>query len=78
MPAATQQKPTRQHGPAIAALREKDGYSQTGLAKAAGIGQSTLSLIESGDLSASMKTLNRIAHALAVPVRAILREDYAA
>lgn len=66
-------KPPRQHGPAIAALREKDGLSQTKLAKAVGIHQSTLSSIESEQSNASMPTLNLIARSLGVPVAAILR-----
>lgn len=63
----------RQHGPAIAALREKDGLSQTKLARAVGIHQSTLSAIESELSGASMPTLNLIARSLGVPVAAIMR-----
>lgn len=66
-------KPPRQHGPAIAALREKDGLSQTKLAKAVGIHQSTLSAIENEQSSASMPTLNLIARRLGVPVAAVMR-----
>jgi transcriptional regulator with XRE-family HTH domain len=66
-------KPTRQHGPAIAALREKDGLSQTKFAKLLGISQPTLSGIESEQSNASMPMVNLIARRLVVPVAAIVR-----
>lgn len=64
----------RQNGPAIRAIREKDGWTQTGLAKAAGIRQATLSGIENETSSATVVTLNRIARKLRVPVGAIMRD----
>ena len=66
-------RPPRQNGPAIRALREKDGQSQTALAKSARIDQSTLSAIENELSSAPATTLNRIARGLCVPVAAITR-----
>jgi transcriptional regulator with XRE-family HTH domain len=63
----------RQNGHAIRALREKDGQSQTALARAARIDQSTLSAIENEISSAPATTLNRIARGLCVPVAAITR-----
>lgn len=75
-------KPVRQHGPALRALREKDGWSQNKFAKAVGIHQSTLSAIENEQQNASIPTLNLIARKLRVPVDAIMRnpdeEDTAA
>lgn len=67
-------KPPRQHGPAIRELRKKDGWSQTRLAKAVGIHQSTLSAIESELSNAADTTLNLIARKLRVPVDAIMRD----
>lgn len=66
-------KSPRQHGPAIAALREKDGLSQTKFARLLGIHQSTLSGIESEQANASMTTINLIARKLCVPPAAITR-----
>jgi transcriptional regulator with XRE-family HTH domain len=63
-----------QNGATIRSLREKDGYSQAGLAKAAGMTQANLSRIETEDQAPSLATLNRIARALAVPVVALLRD----
>lgn len=63
-----------QNGAAIRSLREKDGYSQNGLAEAAGLTQANLSLIESERRNARVATLNKIARALRVPVAAIMRE----
>jgi transcriptional regulator with XRE-family HTH domain len=65
---------TRQNGAAIRALREKDGWTQDGLASASGINQAYLSLIESETRDAPVTTINRIARALRVPVAAIMRE----
>lgn len=64
----------RQNGAAIRALREKDGWSQTALAKAAGISQGSLSDIESETINAATLTLNRIARRLRVPADAIMRD----
>lgn len=70
----SRRRPVRQNGAAIRALREKDGYSQQGLAKAAHITQTALSAIERDAASAYVTTLNRIARALCVPVSAIIRD----
>lgn len=70
-------KGTRQNGTAIAVIREKDGLSQAKLARLAGIGQSTLSGIESELDDASMPTLNLIARKLGIPVDAIMRRRHA-
>lgn len=64
----------RQNGPAIRALREKDGWSQPELARASGISQGNLSAIETETDNAGVLTLNRIARQLRVPVAAIMRE----
>ncbi len=64
----------RQNGAAIRALREKDGWSQAGLARAAGVDQSDISRFETESANASVATLNRIARALRVPVAAVMRE----
>lgn len=64
----------RQNGPAIRAIREKDCWTQTALAKAVGIRQGTLSDIETEAASATVVTLNKIARKLRVPVDAIMRD----
>lgn len=64
----------RQNGPAIRALREKDGWTQDKLAKAVGIRQASLSAIERELSSAHITTLNLIARKLRVPVGAIMRD----
>lgn len=64
----------RQNGPAIRAIREKDGWTQTALAKAAGIKQATLSAIESELTNTTVATLNKLARNLRVPVAAIMRD----
>jgi transcriptional regulator with XRE-family HTH domain len=66
-------KPT-QNGPAIRALREKDGWTQTAFAKAVGIRQASLSNIESETSNATIATLNLIARRLRVPLDAIMRD----
>jgi DNA-binding XRE family transcriptional regulator len=66
--------PPRQNGPAIEAIRLKDGWTQTGLAKAAGIRQASLSAIETELSNASVLTLNKLARCLRVPVAAIMRD----
>jgi transcriptional regulator with XRE-family HTH domain len=67
-------KPPRQNGPAIRALREKDGWSQSALATAAGIRQASLSAIETEVSNATVRTLNILARKLRVPVAAIMRD----
>jgi transcriptional regulator with XRE-family HTH domain len=64
----------RQNGPAIRALREKDGWTQKALAEAAGLRQASLSDIEREASSATAITLNKLARNLGVPVAAILRD----
>jgi transcriptional regulator with XRE-family HTH domain len=66
--------PIRQHGPAIRALREKDGYTQVDLAREVGMTQANLWRIENEKANARVSTLNKIARALRVPVKTIMRE----
>ena len=53
-------------------LRERAGLSLAALAAAAGVGKSTLSLLESGGGNPSIETLWAIACALAVPFGALI------
>jgi transcriptional regulator with XRE-family HTH domain len=64
----------KQNGAAIKSMRELAGYSQDGLAHAAGMTQAALSLIESERSAARPATLIKIARELRVPVVAIMRE----
>lgn len=62
----------RANGDAIRALREKDGLSLAELSQRAGLRSHThLLYIERGEKRPSVRTLNRIARALAVPPAAI-------
>lgn len=65
------------HGPAIRALRIKDGLSVEGLAELVGCAQSAISHIELEQKRPSEQMLNRIARALHVPVAAISRKPFA-
>src|ERR1700761_1190784 len=67
----------RQNGLAIRVIREKDGQSQSALAKAVGIAQPSLSEIENETVNAKLVTLNRIARQLHIPVGAITRGRHA-
>lgn len=68
-------KPIRQNGPAIRALRKKDGWrSQTAFAEAVGISQGYLSAIELEIDGVSDSTLEAIARRLHVPVDSISRD----
>lgn len=64
----------KQNGPAIRSIRELAGYSQDGLARATGVTQAALSLIESERSYARVSTLAKIARELRVPLAAITRE----
>lgn len=59
-------------GARIKSLREAAGLSQNELARRAGVSQSGLSYIESGEKSPSVDTLLRIADALGVTVSELL------
>lgn len=67
---------TAQHGPAIRALRIKDGLSVDGLAELVGCAQSAISHIELEQKRPTLQMLNKIARALQVPVAAISREPF--
>ena len=69
---APRPKAKRQNGAALRALREKDGWSQTQLAKAAEMTQANYWRIEAEAANAKVETLNKIARALRVPVAAIM------
>ncbi len=64
---------TRQHGPAIRALRKKDGYEVQEFANMIGISYSHLQNIEHENKAASEEDLNKIARLLGVPLAAVSR-----
>jgi transcriptional regulator with XRE-family HTH domain len=68
-------KTTPQHGPAIRALREKDGLSVEQLAERISMHPQSLRNIELERRPVSVINLNRIARALRVDVAAISRTD---
>lgn len=67
----TQTHAVRQHGPAIRALRRKDGLSVQSLADRVGLHAQSLRNIELDRRPASWETLNAIARALRVDVAAV-------
>ena len=70
----TSRRLTRQHGPAIRALRKKDGYEVQEFANMLGISYSHLQNIEHENKQASEEDLNRIARLLGVPLAAVSRD----
>lgn len=63
-------------GDRLRVLREQRGLSQEALAHRAGLGLSTLRLVERGTPEAPrLGALYRLAHALGVPVHELLRDD---
>ena len=74
-PAATAGTPlARLIGRRIAAFRVERGWSQRDLAALAGIVPSRLGLYESGRHEPPLRTLKRLARALAVPLEALVEE----
>lgn len=67
-------RPIRQNGPAIRALREKDGWTQAAFAGALSKSGGYLSAIESETEAAPVVLLNRMARVLRVPAGAIMRD----
>ncbi|MCX5407447.1 helix-turn-helix transcriptional regulator [Streptomyces sp. NBC_00335] len=63
------------NGVAIRAIRERSGCGLRELERRTGLTRPFLSRIETGDRGASSSTLQLIATALAVPLKAILKED---
>lgn len=63
-----------QHGPAIRALRQKDGYTVQDLANLVGVSYSHLQNIEHENKAASLEHLNKIARILGVSLAAVSRE----
>lgn len=62
-------------GPRIVEIRKAKKLSQNRLAKEAGIGQSTLSAIESGVKNPSIETVRLLASALGCSAACLLGED---
>jgi transcriptional regulator with XRE-family HTH domain len=60
---------------ALHRIRTQRGLSQAALAKEVGVGQSAISQFESGDVQPSLKTLQRLATVLQVPVTELLTEE---
>ncbi len=61
----------------IAAHRRARGWSQSRLARSAGVGKATLSEIEAGARNPTLETLYAIAAPLGVPLAELLRDDAA-
>lgn len=67
------QKPC-QHGPAIRALRRKEGFHTHEFADLVGVSASHLRNIENEQRVAGLENLNRIARILGVPIAAVSRQ----
>lgn len=65
------------NGPALQAIRERSGYSQSDLARAAEVSQPRISRLESGTGNARPATVRKLAAVLRVPVAALIREEAA-
>ncbi len=63
---------------ALRVIRERSGQSQTGLAELAGIDRANLAHIEAGRRRGTEAQIVALAHALKVPVTAIICDDEAA
>lgn len=61
-------------GHAVSTFRQERGLSTTDLASLAGISSSMLWRIESGQVAASLRTLQSVASALRVPIAALLKD----
>ncbi|MGI6036574.1 MAG: helix-turn-helix domain-containing protein [Limnochordia bacterium] len=59
-------------GQNVRRLREKKGLTQAALAKDAGLAQSFVSSIESGQKSPTVRSLQKLANALDVPLNELL------
>ena len=59
----------------IRALREKKGLSQRELAERVGTTQSAIARLKAGNISPSLATLDRIAHALGAELTVTLTDD---
>jgi len=59
----------------LQAMRKQRGLSQADLAKVSGIAQSSISYIESGEKSPSLKTITKLASGLDVTVSALLESN---
>jgi transcriptional regulator with XRE-family HTH domain len=55
--------------------REARGLGQGKLAKLSGVAQSTISYIEMGQVSPSVRTMEKLARALGVSISALLDDD---
>jgi transcriptional regulator with XRE-family HTH domain len=64
----------RQNGPAIRALRVKEGLTVRELAEMVGLHEQALRNIENGSRPASDLVITAIAHVLAIPTGAITRD----
>ncbi len=62
---------------ALKELRRRKGWSQKDLARRSGVGQDTISGIESGRHEARPSTLRKLAEALGVEVTDLFRESQA-
>lgn len=63
------------NGPALAAIRDRSGLTQSELARQTGVSQGRISELESGRRNVRPGTAKAIAEALAVPVVAILDSE---
>jgi len=63
---------------ALRTIRERTGQSQTGLAELAGIDRANLAHIEAGRRKGTEAQIVALAHALKVPVTAIICDEVAA
>jgi transcriptional regulator with XRE-family HTH domain len=66
----------QEFGVRIKAMRERRGLTQEQLAELSGLASDTIRRAEHGEFSPSLRTLIKMATGFAVPVHALLREDF--
>ena len=66
----------RNFGAAVRELREARTWSQEQLAEHAGLNRSYVGEIERGGAIASIVTVDKLAHALGVPISSLLRSSF--
>jgi transcriptional regulator with XRE-family HTH domain len=66
----------KEFGARLKAMRERRGLTQEQLAEMSGLASDTIRRAEHGSFAPSLRTMNKMAAGLAVPVHTLLRADF--
>jgi transcriptional regulator with XRE-family HTH domain len=66
----------KEFGARLKSMRERRGLTQEQLAEMSGLASDTIRRAEHGAFAPSLRTMNKMAAGLAVPVHALLRDDF--